>query len=725
MKRQSLDGVWSYRIGKGGWSEREVPYSSLAVGHSECRRSFSLSERASRVFLRFDGITYAAEVYLNGTHLGHLLAYAEYTFDVTALVREEENELLVLLEDLSAEFTMFGPAEGWENFGGVIRSVSLLYAEESYLEDCFFYTELTDGYRAASYTLELKIAAPEGCRAVVSLTRGGETADAFACAAEASVKLCRRVEGVKLWSPDSPALYELEVQLEKDGRLLDTYACSVGFREFKCDQSYFYLNGERTFLLGVCRHEMIGDKGHTVTPEEIERDLLAIKRGGCNFVRLVHYPHRKETLEIADRLGLMVSEEPGLWWSDTANKEIAEGSLEVLRRTVLRDRNHPSVVFWLSFNECRFTEAYLVDAVKTCRAADPTRLVSGANCMSNEDTLKYFNLCDFDFYTMHPYAPDFDRARKAAAILHDKPLVFTEWGGFDVQDNPRLLRNFIGEMGEMYREGELGHRLAGAFFWCWAEVHDFNRGAPACEFGVLREGLVTMDRQPTMIHDPFFAAWREALLPKKTAAKTYGFCAAKTLRGTPMRPIDPDDAELNRILGVLKSGALDRGRMRRRRPQVGPVLARSEWEGVPARPMALPDKGKLSFVAEGSMHSRSLSLLGGVGGLHRGYPLGGTYGETVATVTVETEAGECFCYPLCNGVEITTVHTTLAGSRILPVAERATELARFHYDENHENYLINRIRLPLPSRCVVTRVTIRSEAEGYALLFWGVLCEEE
>ena len=96
-----------------------------------------------------------------------------------------------------------------------------------------------------------------------------------------------------------------------------------------------------------------------------------------------------------------------------------------------------------------------------------------------------------------------------------------------------------------------------------------------------------------------------------------------------------------------------------------------------------------------------------------------------AKVTVETEAGECFCYPLCNGVEITTVHTTLAGSRILPVAERATELARFHYDENHENYLINRIRLPLPSRCVVTRVTVRSEAEGYALLFWGVLCEEE
>ena len=100
---------------------------------------------------------------------------------------------------------------------------------------------------------------------------------------------------------------------------------------------------------------MIGDSGHVVSYEQIEEDMKMINSTGSNFVRLVHYPHCKATLDIADKLGLMVSEEPGLWWSDTANEEVANGILEVLKRTIFRDRNHPSIVFWLSFNECQFT----------------------------------------------------------------------------------------------------------------------------------------------------------------------------------------------------------------------------------------------------------------------------------------------------------------------------------------------------------------------------------
>ena len=64
--------------------------------------------------------------------------------------------------------------------------------------------------------------------------------------------------------------------------------------------------------MGVCRHEMIGAYGHTVPDAIVEADMRRIKENGCNFVRLVHYPHNKKTLEMADRLGLMVSEEPGL-----------------------------------------------------------------------------------------------------------------------------------------------------------------------------------------------------------------------------------------------------------------------------------------------------------------------------------------------------------------------------------------------------------------------------
>lgn len=265
----------------------------------------------------------------------------------------------------------------------------------------------------------------------------------------------QRVKEVRLWSPDSPEMYQLNVYLLKERETLDFYSCNIGFREFSCDRHRFLLNGKPLFLKGVCKHEMYGESGHCPTEEQMLVDMHHIKEIGCNFVRLVHYPHNKKIIDIADQIGLFVSEEPGLWWSDTANPKVSGGSLEVLKRTILRDRNHPSIAFWLSFNECRFTEQFLIDSAKVCRQYDPTRLVSGANCMSIEETLKYFNICGYDFYTMHPYSQTVELALESARVLNDKPLLFTEWGGHFVYDNPKLLSEFMEEMSRLYREASM------------------------------------------------------------------------------------------------------------------------------------------------------------------------------------------------------------------------------------------------------------------------------
>ena len=125
----------------------------------------------------------------------------------------------------------------------------------------------------------------------------------------------------------------------------------MGFKELKVQGKRFLLNGKPLFLMGVCRHDLWGDQGHVMTREQMRQDMAMIKATGANFVRLVHYPHHPYILELADELGLMVSEEPGLWWSDMKDQAIFDGSLEVMRRTVIRDRSHVSVAFWLSFNE--------------------------------------------------------------------------------------------------------------------------------------------------------------------------------------------------------------------------------------------------------------------------------------------------------------------------------------------------------------------------------------
>ena len=101
-----------------------VPFSTLAVGQSECFRKFDRTEDLPRVALQFDGITYAAKVFLNGVPVGEMLPYCEYTFDVSDVVRDKDNELLVELEDLEPEF---GPSDGWENYSGIIRNVWVVY----------------------------------------------------------------------------------------------------------------------------------------------------------------------------------------------------------------------------------------------------------------------------------------------------------------------------------------------------------------------------------------------------------------------------------------------------------------------------------------------------------------------------------------------------------------------------------------------------------------------
>jgi len=89
-----------------------------------------------------------------------------------------------------------------------------------------------------------------------------------------------------------------------------------------------------------------------------------------NFIRLVHYPHSRYTIEYAAKIGLMVSEEPGLWWHRMADPFVKKCALEIMRRTVLRDRSNPAVVAWLFFNECPLGGAmdYLRRGYAMCRS---------------------------------------------------------------------------------------------------------------------------------------------------------------------------------------------------------------------------------------------------------------------------------------------------------------------------------------------------------------------
>lgn len=712
MKKQSLNGSWRYRVGDGEWGARDVPFSALAVGHSECAREFDLEYAAPRVELVLEGITYEAKVFLGDNYLGKMLPYCEYRFDITNIVQNVGNVIRIELEDLSP---VFGPVAGWENFGGVIRDVYIRYGNPERIRDVFFYSSLENSYRDAICNLELDSENEGGCDYVISLRSGSELVAEHRISAEKS-KFAFQLNNIKLWTPDNPNLYNLQIKLVKNSETKDIYSTNVGFKELKCDRHRFLLNGEALFLRGVCRHEMVADFGHTVPERLIRRDMQMIKDLGCNFVRLVHYPHAKTVLDIADELGLMVSEEPGLWWSDTANAEIASGSLEVLRRTIMRDRNHPSIAFWLCFNECVFTEQFLIDSAKVCKTTDPTRLVSGANCMSDEDTLKYFNLCGFDFYTMHPYSQTFDKSMRSAKMLHDKPLVFTEWGGHFVYNNPKLMREFIHGMRHLYEKNSDEGALAGAFLWCFAEVNDFNREWPAVRDGRLLEGLFDYNRNPRLCCDTFRAAWDEVIgdnrykfntlctLPEDVTPFVYSF------GGTDYKAL------YEKLWCKAKPDFFSE--QRPRKISVGPVCEKAPIPAMEGEPRVLADGEQIFYTFDGECDG--VIILGGVSA-ERGYPISGVYGEVCATLTLSLESGEKLCYPIRNGMELTSVYSTYRSSRIDPIASRAPRYMELSYDGSYERYVINKIDIKLDKTVRVTSASLRSEASGYATLTYAVL----
>jgi len=709
MTIQQLNGLWNFRIGKGEWTDVNVPYSCLSVGHSECSRYFDLTEQRKKVFLKFNGITYYAKVYLNDTYLGDMGPYCEYTFDITNKVKDKNNYLLVEIEDISP---VFGPSEGWENFGGIIRDVFIEYASDNYIEDVFFYTNLSSDYNDAMFTVETKTCNTTGNIQIGLFYKGKEIFSTKYPAAKN--KFEGTVENIKLWSPENPNLYQLRVLLIDDDNIIDEYTCNVGFREFKCNRHRFVLNGKELFLKGVCKHEMFGDSGHCPTDEQMLADLQMIKDTGCNFVRLVHYPHNKKIIDFADKLGLMVSEEPGLWWSDTSDPQISSGSLEVLRRTILRDKNHPSIMFWLCFNECVFTEQFLIDSANVCRELDPTRMVSGANCMSNEDTLKYYNICNFDFYTMHPYSQTFDRAMESAKILYDKPLLFTEWGGHFVYDNPKLLSEFMDNMYNLYSTNSDSGTLAGAFFWEWSELNDYNRGAPACIDGNLCEGLVNKYRHPNLIYDSFVKG-----IKRMGSASEYDFWFNPTkCRASDAKNIctgDNTNDKLHDVIARINQEEADKRAMRKRIIENGPVL--KNIGTLLNVPIVLGDNDRLNFDCD--IQTNKITITGMVS-LEKGYPISGEYGEEVAEMILFFENGTVQSYIFRNGIDVTTVFELYKSSKINPVAENARRFATFGYDKNFERYVMNQIELPLNTHNQISKLNICSKNNGYTLLIYSI-----
>jgi len=757
-ERISLNGLWDWYIPGGKKRKIEVPSSYLCVGEAIFERTFQINlPKDKRAILRFEGIAYEGTVEVNGKHIGTMLPYSRYDFDITECLLQGENHIKVDLKDINASY---GPTEGWENYGGIIWDVYIKVVDSVYISDYQFITNFSDNYKKAHCILNVwlndTLGKPYKGELEVSLSYNDVeyakvSKDVEVISKKDVFKLEFNVLNPLLWSPEFPHLYDLKIKLKSNGETTDIADQKVGFREFVKRGTKFYLNGQKIILNGVCRHHMWGEQGHTLTLEQMEKDMKMIKDMGANYVRLVHYPHPKEIIEMADKLGLMVSEEPGLWWSDLNDPIVTNSAIEVLRHTILRDRNNPSVIFWLVFNECIFAGDYISKARKICKEMDPTRMVSAANVMNPEWTKEVFTKEDLDFYTYHPYGyspgdpygydriavvqkgygskETFTSLEEILRILNDKPVVFTEWGGGRTFENPIIVKNFWRVMSNLLCSEE--SNLAGTSYWCWNDYFEFTRWLPGDIKGISASGLVDIWRNKRTnyyVLSGLFSQLEYSTTEEPRLDFTINLCLQldnykfESLNLTPF--INSDEQEKAWKFALEKTVSENK-RRRKKTKLVGPIVPkRIEYAGgIPVeinagRPLVLSEEVKKIVIKVDKICSNLFAF--GHTTLPAGYPVKGGLGEEIAKYVLVYTDGTKEEIVLKNGSEFTTSNIIWGPSRLNPVASNVYQTLKIAVDPIYEIYIVNCFILDVDGSKTLDSIIFELLNPDYIPLLYGI-----
>lgn len=363
-----------------GGDFRLYPEYPLHWDDAKCgfyRRNIYIPEesRGKRFFLRFDAVAYKSVYYVNGKKIGEdTEAFLPIELEITDAVEYgKENELIVGTEVSSAlkyrddnGRTRLDYPQGsfWgDQIAGIWQDVWLCERPAEYVSDIFAVSDI----HKKTLSIKYEYTGSAGMEIKFSLSRWGD-ADAdereiLNAPCDGAELVWQYSEGdVELWDIDNPALYILRARLYRDGTLSDETSVRIGFRTFEADGGRFLLNGFPIQLKNDSWHYM----GYAVQTEQYARSYYRMAKDAyVNIIRLHAQPFPSFFYDIADEMGMLLVSESCIWASHcnfSYNPAFFDNSKRHLKRLILRDRNHPSVVMWSPENEC-------IPAYKVCGSA--------------------------------------------------------------------------------------------------------------------------------------------------------------------------------------------------------------------------------------------------------------------------------------------------------------------------------------------------------------------
>jgi beta-galactosidase len=458
---QSLNGDWSFKYIAGrdagtdavfqapgydasAWKAIPVPANWELKGFAEPQYALELKDglglyrRSFRVpanwqgrsmFLRFEGVAYGFEAWVNGKRIGasSASAYNPNTFDVTDLLQTGpglDNLLAVQVatKPLGYEFDV---NDDW-SLSGIYRDVTLFSVPAIHVQDMSTQTKLApDG--SADLSVAVMVSQPNGEVRGKLLAPDGQTVGEFDLrrASDQRREAVVHVARPQLWTAETPTLYRLQLTLSSAGVPLQTIEERIGLREISIVDGVFRLNGKPVKLRGVDHHDLDPEDGRAITEAHMRRDLALMKQANINFVRTSHYPPQARFIELCDELGFYVMDEVAIGKGEEHLEDPAYRAniLARVEPTITRDKNRPSVLVWSIGNENPITDVEL-EAGRLAKELDPTRPITYPK-IGSYFAKNYQRIPDFvDVYA--PHYPTNDTLRDYAQKLK-RPTIVTEY----------------------------------------------------------------------------------------------------------------------------------------------------------------------------------------------------------------------------------------------------------------------------------------------------------
>lgn len=309
-----------------------------------------------QVEIVFEGSMTDTKVEINGQSAGpvHQGAFYRFKYDISDLLKygnDEGNLLEVRVAKQSAN-TSVNKAERHADFwifGGIFRPVYLQAKPTENIERLAINAEANGDVQVKAFVSGLKESAL--VKAQLLNLRGNPVGAPFSVKVPKnhdSVTLKSHFDDIRTWSPEDANLYKIYLELVLDGKVVHQTSERFGFRTVELRKhDGIYVNGTKIKFKGVNRHTFWPTTGRASSKRRSIEDVLLMKDMNMNAVRMSHYPPDQHFLDVADSLGLFVLDELA-GWHDAYDTKVGS---KLVKEMVIRDVNHPSILFWDNGNE--------------------------------------------------------------------------------------------------------------------------------------------------------------------------------------------------------------------------------------------------------------------------------------------------------------------------------------------------------------------------------------